>query len=76
MTTPPPKVYFWAFRLTVTDLFMDKNIKTDKDDLKRKISESLEQQTKVNPYVDIKTWEERRNQPGRKLPEKELLGWF
>ena len=59
-----------------TDLFMDKNIKTDKDDLRRKISESLEQRTKVNPYVDIKTWEERRNQPGRKLPEKELLGWF
>ena len=59
-----------------TDLFMDKNIKTDKDELRRKISESLEQRTKVNPYVDIKTWEERRNQPGRKLPEKELLGWF
>ena len=58
------------------DLFMDKNIKTDKDELTRKISESLEQRTKVNPYVDIKTWEERRNQPGRKLPEKELLGWF
>ena len=48
----------------------------DKDELTRKISQSLEQRTKVNPYVNIKTWEERREEPGRKLPEKELLGWF
>ena len=48
----------------------------DKDELTRKISQSLEQRIKVNPYVDIKTWEERRDEPGRKLPEKELLGWF
>ena len=50
--------------------------KDDKDELARKISESLEMRLKVNPYVDIKTWEERRKEPGRKLPQKELLGWF
>ena len=46
------------------------------NDLARKISKSLEKRIRDNPYVDIKTWEDRKKDPGWKLPDKQFLEWF
>ena len=46
------------------------------DDIARKISDSLEMRNKGNPYVSIKTWEERSKEPGRTLPQKQIIEWF